>query len=553
LKTALSNSTKVDVLLRKTGFKVVIVFSIIMALVIVVTAPSNRLIAWTFPIFWLLISIIGLYKPSYSSVCAKVWVVFSVPMVIILVLFNGLMPATLISIATIIPVMLTTGSWRIISVFFIAASTLLVPFSGIDYEPAIWLRLSVTNVFIAVTVLLLTSFLERALVNSLDKSDALNQALAGERKASEAQSVFLATMSHEIRTPMNGIIGLVDIVLSSNITEVQRPKLERIKRAGNNLNNILNDVLDYSKLNAGKLVIENVSISITQVIDETKLLFQTSALDKDIQLIVEVDESVEYALVGDANRIMQVLNNLVSNAIKFTGNDGVISIALKVTDNSLTTQVLEFCVADSGIGISDESMNEIFYPFVQANQSTTREYGGTGLGLQISKSLIENLGGEIWVESQEGSGSQFYFRLSLEKTQEPPLNMYDETRIESLQFKGKVLVAEDNEINRVVISEILTSYGVDVELANDGMQAIEAIKQSHFDMIFMDLQMPNIDGFEATRVIRLSDTCTPIVALSASVLKEDVKKAQQVGMNYHIAKPIDRPELIKILHRFIKS
>jgi signal transduction histidine kinase len=524
-----------------------------MSLVILVTAPSNRLIAWTFPIFWLLISIIGLYKPNYSSLCAKVWVLFSVPMGIILVLFNGLMPATLISIATIIPVMLTTGYWRIISVFFIAGSTLLVPFSGIDYESAIWLRLSVTNVFIAVTVLLLTSFLERALVNSLDKSDALNQALAGERKASEAQSVFLATMSHEIRTPMNGIIGLVDIILSSHITEVQRPKLERINRAGNNLNNILNDILDYSKLNAGKLVIENVSINITQVIDETKLLFQTSALDKDIQLIVEVDESVEYGLVGDANRIMQVLNNLVNNAIKFTGNDGVVSISLKVTDNSLTTQVLEFCVADSGIGISDKSMNEIFYPFVQANQSTTREFGGTGLGLQISKSLIDKLGGEIWVESQEGSGSQFYFRLSLEKTQEPPLNMYDETRIESLHFKGRVLVAEDNEINRLVASEILTSYGLDVELANDGMQAIEAIKHSHFDMIFMDLQMPNIDGFEATRVIRLSNTGTPIVALSASVLKEDVKKAQQVGMNCHIAKPIDRRELIKVLHRFIKS
>nr|WP_297349509.1 ATP-binding protein [uncultured Glaciecola sp.] len=527
--------------------------SIVMSVVIYITSPSHISVAIAFPVVWISLSIAALYKPIYSSLCAKIWVLLSVPMAIMLVLLNGLVPATLVSLATIFPIMLTKGYWRIVSASLIASSTLLVPFSGLDYELAIWLRLSVTNVFIAIMVFLLAWFLEKALVESLDKSDALEQSLARERRASDAQSVFLATMSHEIRTPMNGIIGLVDIVLSSNITEAQRPKLERVKRAGAALNNILNDILDHSKLRADKLVIEHVPISISQVINETELLFQTSALDKNIQLTTNIDESVEYALMGDSTRIMQVLNNLVSNAIKFTANNGAVSVSLKVTENSQTTQVLEFCVADSGIGISDKSLSEIFAPFVQANKSTTREYGGTGLGLQISKSLAYKLGGDIWVESKVDCGSQFYFRLTLEKTQQLPLNIYNDTLIESPQFKGRVLIVEDNEINRLVASEILTSYGLDVELANNGMEAIEVTKNAHFDMILMDLQMPNIDGFEATKVIRFRDEATPIIALSASVLKEDVEKSRIMGMNFHLAKPIDRRELIKVLQKFLKS
>lgn len=553
LKTVFTNSTKIEVLLRETGFKVLFVLSIVIALVIIIAAPSNSLVAASFPLFGCILSIIGLYEPRCSLLCAKLWVLFSVPMALFLVLLNGLAPATLVSLASILPVMLTKGAWRIISVSLIAGSTLLVPFSGIDYDFAIWLRLAVTNVFIAIMVFLLAWFLERALVDSLDKSDELNRALESERKASEVQSVFLATMSHEIRTPMNGIIGLVDIVLLSDITEAERPKLERVKRAGVALNNILNDILDHSKLTAGKLVIEHVPISISQVIDETELLFQISARDKNIQLTTNIDESLEHAFMGDSTRIMQILNNLVNNAIKFTANSGTVSLSLKVIENSPITQVLEFCVADSGIGISNESLSEIFAPFVQANKSITREYGGTGLGLQISKGLVDNLGGDIWVNSKEGNGSQFYFRLSLEKTQEPPLNMNNDILIESPQFKGCVLVVEDNEINRLVASEILISYGLEVELVNDGMEAIEVTKNTHFDVIFMDLQMPNVDGFEATKVIRLRDNTTPIVALSASVLKEDVEKAELVGMNSHLAKPIDRAALIMVLQRFVKS
>ncbi|MFT4732771.1 MAG: signal transduction histidine kinase, partial [Gammaproteobacteria bacterium] len=225
-------------LLRETGFKALIALSLVMAVVVCVASPKNILIAAVFPVFWISLSIAALYKPTYSELCAKIWVLFSAPLVVALVLLNGLLPATLISLITIFPIMLTKGYWRIISASLFASCTLLVPFSGIDYEFAIWLRLSVTNVFIAVMVFLLTGFLEKTLIDSFNKSDALKQALESECKASEAQSVFLATMSHEIRTPMNGIIGLVDIVLSSDITEAQRPKLERVKRAGSTLNNI---------------------------------------------------------------------------------------------------------------------------------------------------------------------------------------------------------------------------------------------------------------------------------------------------------------------------
>ena len=290
-----------------------------------------------------------------------------------------------------------------------------------------------------------------------------------------------------------------------------------------------------------------------QVINESKLLFQKTASDKHIQLTTRIDESVDLSLMGDATRIMQVLNNLISNAIKFTPNNGLVGISLNVTDESVTNQVLEFCVADTGIGISGESLNEIFSPFIQANKSTTREYGGTGLGLQISKSLIANLGGDIWVESEEGRGSEFYFRLTLDKTEQHPLNVISDTLAGSPQFNGKVLVAEDNEINQIVAREIFKSYGLDVELAKDGMQAIEATKRSHFDIIFMDLQMPNMDGFEATKAIRLSGNSTPIIALTASVLKEDVEKARQMGSDSYISKPIDRREVTKVLQRFLIS
>jgi signal transduction histidine kinase len=536
LKTETSNSRRIQDLLRETGFKTLVLFTIIIFVVIALAAPHSTLIPWSLSIFAFSLSIIGLYRPNLSVLCANILLVCLGPLTLALVLTNGLLPATLLSIFSVFVVMLGHGYWRIVPVLLISSATLL----------------SLSYYFVAAIAFFLASFLERALVDSLDTADALKEALESERKANEVQSIFLASMSHEIRTPLNGIIGLVSIVLSSNITEVARPKLERISRAGAALDTILSDVLDHSKLKAGKLVFEYVPICIAQVISETKSLYQTAALDKDIQLTTRVDESVDRSLMGDSTRMMQVLNNLVSNAIKFTGNNGLVSISLKVTDSSVTTQVLEFCVSDTGIGIPAESLKLIFSPFVQANKSTAREYGGTGLGLQISKSLVANMGGEMWVESEEDSGSQFYFRLTLDKTQQPPLNLHNDTQIESPQFNGKVLLVEDNEINQIVAREILKSYGLDIELAIDGMQAIELTKHSHFDLIFMDLQMPNVDGFEATKAIRLSGSATPIVALSASALKEDVEEAYRVGMNGHIAKPIHRREVIKVLRRFLK-
>lgn len=552
LKPETRNSKQVEVLFRETGFKTVAIFSIINVVSVVLAPPNNELIPFSVLTIVFSLSVIGLYKLNLSILCAKFLLVCSGPMVITLVLTNGLMPVTSLPFMSMLVVMLGKGYWRIVPVLLITSATLLVPFSGLDYEPEIWIRLSVANLLTATTLYFLASFLEKALVDSLDKADAMQEALEGERKANESQSIFLASVSHEIRTPLNGIIGLVDIVLSSNITEAGRSKLERIRHAGTALDIILNDILDHSKLRAGKLIFEYLPISVAQVISETKSLYQTLAFNKGIQLSTRVDESVELSLMGDSTRMMQVLNNLVSNAIKFTGNNGLVSISLKVTDSSVTTQVLELCVADTGIGIPAESLNLIFLPFVQADKSIVREYGGTGLGLQISKNLVTKLGGEMWVESEEGSGSQFWFRLTLEKTQQPPVNVYNVTQIESPQFNGKVLLVEDNEVNQIVAREILKSYGLDVELGTDGMQAIELTEHSHFDLIFMDLQMPNVDGFEATRAIRLNGCTTPIIALSASALKEDVEKAFQVGMNGHIAKPIHRRDVIKVLRRLLK-
>ena len=545
-----SNSAQVNDLLRKTGFQVLIAFSIVISVVIILAAPDNSAVAWAFPIFWFGISALALLKPFYSSTCAKIWIVFSLPMTVLLVLSNGLLPATIIAMATIFPVMLTTGVWRIVSVSIIAGATLLVPLSTVEYDSAVWLRLSVTNIFVAIMVFLLTTFLEKALVDSLDKSDALNLALEGQYKANEVQSVFLATMSHEIRTPMNGIIGLVDIVLSAEITEDQRPKLQRVKRAGTSLNRILNDILDHSKLTAGKLVIENAPICMSQLIRETQLLFEKPALDKEITLTCHIDKSLHNTLMSDPTRITQILNNLVSNAIKFTHNNGVVKLTLKIINSTHANQEIEVCIADTGIGISPANISCLFGSFVQVNKSSTREHCGTGLGLQISKRLVNAMGGDMWVESQENVGSQFYFRLTLSKTNLKPLVMTDQVISGAKEFTGKVLVVEDNEINQVVATEMIKSYGLTVEIANDGLEAIECVKQSHFVLIFMDLQMPKMDGFTATEMIRQSNTQTPIVALSASVLQEDVDRAKCVGMNDHIGKPINRTELLGVLQRY---
>jgi signal transduction histidine kinase/ActR/RegA family two-component response regulator len=544
-----NNASKVEQQLRTTGFKVMIGFALIISAIIVIAEPNNSLIAWVITFTWFTLAAIALFRPRYDYWCARSWVLLSVIISPILILSNGLVPATLISLATIFPVMLVKNYWRLFAVIIFASCTLLVPFADLPYDKAIWLRLSISNAVVAIMVLALVTYLEQALVLSLDKSDEMNKALIREREANQTQSKFLATMSHEIRTPMNGILGLLEVMLSTNVSEQQRSHLEKIKYSGDVLHRVLNDILDFSKLTAGKLIIENVPINIDQLIIDTSAVFQSQAQFKGIELDFCVDNNVKPSLIGDPTRITQVMNNLVNNAIKFT-DTGKVNIGLAITYQTDTMQTLEFCVSDTGIGIPNNSKERIFTAFTQADDSTARKFGGTGLGLKIAKNLVEQMGGQIWVNSVENVGSQFFFTLSLIVSKEHPINK-KAVKHSRIQFTGRVLVAEDNDINQVVAQQVLLSYGLKVDLADDGQQCIDALENAHYDLVFMDLHMPNIDGFEACSIIRKTHPDIPIVALTAAVLKDEVQKALDVGMNSHLSKPIDHVQLKNILNRYL--
>jgi signal transduction histidine kinase/CheY-like chemotaxis protein len=544
-----NNSSKVEQQLRTTGFKVMIGFALFISAIIIMTEPNSPLIAWVITFTWFTLAVIALFKPKYNHWCAKSWVLISVPLAPILILSNGIIPATLIPLATIFPVMLVKHYWRLFAVIIAASSTLMVPFADLPYDNAIWLRLCISNAIVAIMVLILVSFLEQALVASMDKSDEVNKALIREREANQTQSKFLATMSHEIRTPMNGILGLLDVMLSTEVTEQQRSHLEKIKYSGDVLHRILNDILDFSKLSAGKLIIEYVPINIQQLITDISVVFQSEAQLKGIDLTFKVEDNVKPSLIGDPTRITQVMNNLANNAIKFTVI-GKVHIAVVISHQTETMQTLEFCISDTGIGITNVNKEGIFSAFTQADDSTTRRFGGTGLGLNIARNLVEEMGGQIWVNSVEQKGSQFFFTLSLRVSAEQPINK-KAVQHRRTQFTGNVLVAEDNEINQVVAQQILLSYGLKVDVASDGQQCIEALKHAHYDLVFMDLHMPNIDGFEACSIIRQTNPNIPIVALTAAVLKDEIQKALDAGMNLHLAKPLEHVQLKNVLNRYL--
>lgn len=550
LSQALNPSKCIEEKFRIIGFKVIFILAVLIAAVVFISSPSNIFIAIIFPAAWFTLSSLALYKPSSSQLLARVWVIFTVPLVPFLVLSNGIIPATLVSLGAILPALLVGGLWRVVAALTLAFSTLLVPFSELSYDSAVWVRLCIANITITVVILIILNILEKTLIISLENTTALETALEGQRRASNAQSLFLATMSHEIRTPMNGMLGLLDAVLEDELPKKQRIHLEKVQRSSYLLQNILNGILDYSKLNAGKLIFEAVPVSVRQLISDTESIFQIPAKNKAISLTYYIDPQLADAHLGDPTRIAQILNNLLSNAIKFT-HKGSVSLSLSVISTSNDSQQLTFCVRDTGIGVSDEEKTRIFSPFMQANQSTKRNFDGTGLGLQIVKSLVEQMQGAVWVESQEKVGSQFYVTLTLPLTSDLPVNIDQNSLRRNQRFMGKVLVVEDNEINRFVAQELLKTLVDDVSYAKDGQEAVELVKKETFDLIFMDLNMPNMDGFEATQLIRKENKVIPIVALTAAVLADEVEKALWSGMNGHLAKPIDRDKLFHALARYL--
>jgi PAS domain S-box-containing protein len=382
--------------------------------------------------------------------------------------------------------------------------------------------------------------------------NALRAAKEAAEVANKAKSEFLANMSHEIRTPINGIVGMVDLTLSTELTYEQKENLLIVKSCVNSLLTIINDILDFSKMEAGKLIIENINFDIKSLIEKTIKTHSPHAIQKGLELNYAFSSTIPQYLVGDPHRIKQILNNLLSNAIKFTER-GEIWLTVKRVKSEQNLVEIQFSVEDSGIGISKENIEKIFESFNQVDGSFTRKFGGTGLGLTISKQLAGVMGGKLWAESQEGVGSTFYLTLTfaLGTKVEPLAEQYPQ--VKSLKRDFSVLVAEDDKVNQMVISRMLKEQGCSVDIANNGIEAIDMHSKKTYDVILMDIQMPELDGIEATRAIKQKDKYTPIIAITAYALEGDKEKFLSKGMDGYVAKPIKVEELFSTMDKSIAA
>lgn len=357
--------------------------------------------------------------------------------------------------------------------------------------------------------------------------------------AVKAKQQFLSNMSHEIRTPMNSIIGFTKVVLKTELTIKQKEYLQAIKMSGDALIALINDILDLAKVDAGKMTFERTPFKLSQSISAMLHLFETKIQEKNLTLNIEYDETIPEVLLGDPVRLHQIILNLVSNAVKFT-NQGNIMVKVCKQSEDDTKVKIEFAVSDSGIGIPPEKIKSIFENFQQASSDTSRLYGGTGLGLAIVKQLVEPQGGTINVESEVEVGSTFSFVLEFLKTDLNASNVSDDFSVDSAIKNISILVVEDIQLNQLLMKTLLDDFGFKSTMVSNGKLAIDKVKENSYDVILMDLQMPVMNGFEATQYIRdIMKSDVPIIALTADVTTVDLAKCTSVGMNDYIAKPVD--------------
>ncbi len=375
--------------------------------------------------------------------------------------------------------------------------------------------------------------------------------------ANQCKSEFLANMSHEIRTPMNAIIGFTGILADDqDLSEEQREYVGIMSDAGQNLLTLINDILDFSKIEANKLETELLNCSLGEILNAFESLMRPKAEEKGLEFKIIEHGGLPSRICTDPVRLRQCLINLVSNAIKFT-EEGHIHVNVSLQDDESKPHI-RFDVEDTGIGIAEDRLDHVFELFTQADGSHTRKYGGTGLGLAITKRLAEILNGRITVESVEGRGSVFSLILpvgveSRKMTQMDRHNLSEEIQAEQQepQFRGRVLVAEDTATNQVLIKSLLKRFGLEVTIAEDGREAVDAVLEKSYDLVFMDMQMPNMNGYEATKAIRRNGREIPIIALTAYALKGDDTKCIEAGCNDYVSKPIDRKELTRVLNTYM--
>ncbi len=430
--------------------------------------------------------------------------------------------------------------------------------------------------------------LERAMDALVESQVALRKAKEAADSANRSKAEFLAKMSHEIRMPMNGVLGMAELLSKTELNDRQRRFLQLVKSSGESLLNIINDILDFSKIEAGKLKLECIDLDVAKVVEDTVECLAALAYSKGLKLTYFVDHAVPNALRGDPGRLRQVLTNLTGNGIKFT-EKGEVAVRVSKVEEAQDRALLRFEVKDTGIGIASEAKSQIFDDFVQGNGSTTRKYGGTGLGLNIARLLTEMMGGEIGVDSTPDKGSTFWFTARFQRQPATVIRAGDEGTSSELAprhspsevqqpFDGHVLLAEDTLVNQEVAVGMLESIGCRVDVVTNGLEAVEAVSAISYDLIFMDCQMPEMDGYEATRLIRrkeegrlkaesskekaaaptgsckaASSNMIPIIALTAHAMEGDRKQCLAAGMDDYLSKPFDVNKLSAILERWLPA